>query len=341
MTPKTFISLGAAALVSLIAAGAVHSISSPWRTDLNANARVLPGLADRLGEVAALRVRQSGRELSIIRDGERWILEHHAGFPADPAKVRQNLVGLGELRRIEPKTRRPERYPAIEVEDPDREGAKSRHVEVLAENGEALARLIVGKARKRVLGTSEGGVYLREDGSDQAWLASGDLSLSAGLDDWLDTGMMSLTVGGIDRLTITREPAFPLELNRVPGENRGFRLKALPEGMTAKSEFALQNEVRKVTRVTFDDVRAAGDRGEPAARMRLEGANGLDLDFELRRADDGGRWVRVSASGDGKAAKADAVKINERFSGFELHLGPEASDAFTVTLGDVVDVEAS
>ena len=338
MTPKAFLSLGAVAVVSLIAAGAVHNMTAPWQTGARADSLLLPDLAERVAEVSRLTVRQSGRSLSITRDGDLWVLGERGNFPADQGKVRANLVGLSQLRRVEPKTAKPELYGEIEVDDPDAEGARSRDLVVVAQNGDKLAELIVGKTRGRVGGATKSGVYVRFKHEAESWLAGGDVAISTDLGDWVNDRVMALSVGQIERIDVTRGISFPIRMRRIAGENRGFGLDELPSGTTAKSEFSMQNEVRKMTLVAFDDVRrAAADAGEPEARMRIEDRRGGVMTFEMRKANDGGAWIRV-AGGPGGQAADPAV---ERFAGYELHLPPDARDDFIVMLADVVDIEAS
>ena len=333
MTPRTFILLGAVAAISLIAAGAVHNVSSPWDTGTGSNELVLPELAENIGDAVQLTVRQSGKKISVSRDGDKWVMEGRDKYPADQTKVRMNLVGLSELKRLEPKTTNPELFSLLEVEDPEGTGTQSRDVEVIAANGDTLARLIVGKNRRGVRGTSRTGVYVRIEDEDRAWLVGGQLSISADLEDWISTRLMNLAVSAIERVQV--------ELNRVAGENRGFSIAHLPQGMTAKSEFALQAEVRTMTLVEFDDVRGARSDVAAESTMLLEDATGLSMSFETRRSEVGGSWVRVAASGKNDQSKQRADQITGQFSGFEFHLSPDDSDKFLLSLADVVDIEGS
>ncbi len=342
MTPKAFLSLGAVAAVSLIAAGAVHNISSPWELGNGSNTLLLPELAENVGDAVHLTVRQSGKTISVSRKGDNWVLDGREGFEADQTKVRANLVGLSELKRLEPKTANPELFTLIEVEDRKGTDTKSRDVEVRSENGDLLARLIVGKKRRGgARGAASSGVYVRIEGEDRAWLAGGDLDISANLGDWLSTRLMSVAVTAIERVTVTRGVAFPIELNRIEGENRGFSVGPLPQGMKAKSEFALQNEVRTMTMVEFDDVRAVRGGGAPESLMVVEDRTGLMLSFETRKAEDGGSWIRVSAVGSDDDSNERASDISGRYSGYELHLSSKDRDKFLLSLADMVDVEGS
>mgnify|MGYP001822385289 CR=1 FL=1 len=342
MTPKTFLLLGSVAAISLIAAGAVHNVSSPWDSGGEANEILLPELSENVGDAVQLTVRQSGKVISISREGDNWVLDGRDGFPADQTRVRTNLVALSELRRLEPKTTNPELYPLLEVEKPDGADTLSRDVEIKAANGDTLARLIVGKQRRGGAGgTSRAGVYVRLEGEDRAWLAGGKLDISAELEGWVSTRMMNFAVTAIKRVQVERGITFPIELNRISGENRGFAIARMPQGMTAKSEFALQNEVRTMSVAEFDNVRAARGDTPPDSAMIVEDVTGLSMSFETRKAEDGGSWIRVAASGVDEDSKQRADQITQRTSGFEFHLSPDAGDKFLLSLADVVDIEGS
>ena len=60
----------------------------------------------------------------------RGAVEEKGGYPADVAKVQQALLGLADLTFVEPKTRKPDLYPRLEVEDADKPGTKSTLVTV-------------------------------------------------------------------------------------------------------------------------------------------------------------------------------------------------------------------
>jgi hypothetical protein len=340
MTPKVFFSLGAAALVSFMAAGVVNNMSSPMYVGAGLNELVLPQLKERLRDAETLTVTQSGKSLTFKRADGSWLIQTYDGFPASNAKIRRNIIGLSELIRVEPKTTKSEFYPEIELEDPQIEGAKSREVTVLASNGDVLADLIVGKTRS-ARGAAKSGVYVRTPGEQQSWLASGDVLLTSNLEDWLDNRLVGVSLSTVERLSVIRGNTFPVDLIKLSGDNRGYEQEMLPDGMSAKSEFALQNEVRKAILVTFDTVRRAVGNPAEAVQITLNLTSGLTMNIDLFPADDGGKWARVSAEVKNETSTVQANQINRTYAGFEVHLDVKNADDLTVKLADVVDIDAS
>ena len=82
------------------------------------------------------------------------------------------MLGLSELRLREAKTRKPDFYPRLQVEDLKVEKAKAILLTVNGKKGE-LARVIIGKINNDVAGSSNVGRYIRRPEEKHSWLASG------------------------------------------------------------------------------------------------------------------------------------------------------------------------
>ena len=59
--------------------------------------------------------------------------------------MHQALLGLADLAFVEPKTKKPDLYPRLELEDADKKGAKSTLVTVSDDKGSLLGEIIAGK----------------------------------------------------------------------------------------------------------------------------------------------------------------------------------------------------
>lgn len=98
---------------------------------------LLPEL--RIAEVAAIRIVEPKRRLTVERRDEGWTIAEREGFPADLAKVREFVLKLAALK--------------VGQTDPIGEKDRARlnlddsgtRVELAAQDGKALATLVVGK----------------------------------------------------------------------------------------------------------------------------------------------------------------------------------------------------
>jgi hypothetical protein len=130
MTPKSFVYLAAAAVLSALLAIVAFAANNPWGSGVTVSERLMPTLASSIGKVAEIAVRQGEDTAVLERAGGSWVLKSKGGYPVDVAKVRTLLVGLGEAELVEGKTSRPDKYAALELEDPAQKGTKARLVKL-------------------------------------------------------------------------------------------------------------------------------------------------------------------------------------------------------------------
>jgi hypothetical protein len=108
MKRRNLILLGGAAAATT---GAVILLT-PDRTEPPPNSAsplAFPGLAPRLANAARIEVVRHDGTLVLRRAASgAWVLPDRADHPARPERVREVLVGLTELRLIEPRTANPE-----------------------------------------------------------------------------------------------------------------------------------------------------------------------------------------------------------------------------------------
>jgi len=132
----------------------------------------------------------------------RWVTPERADYPVAVDQVRDLIVALADMRLIEPKTTRADRYARLEVEDVGGEDAKSRLIKLESADGQTLAEAIVGKQRPRLTGTEAAGTYIRRPGEAQSWLASGGLPLEPAVTDWLVDEVVDLEGERIRRIEV-------------------------------------------------------------------------------------------------------------------------------------------
>src|SRR5690242_12017045 len=80
--------------------------------------RAFPALAAQLGDVTAVTVLRNGSTITLIRDGDSWLVADKGNYPANTAKIAQTVLAIADLALIEPKTQKADLYPRLEVEEP-------------------------------------------------------------------------------------------------------------------------------------------------------------------------------------------------------------------------------
>ncbi len=359
MTPKAFVYLAIAAALSVLFAIVSYASNNQWSKGRAAGDKLFPALVSEASQVATIEVKQGDEVAVLERKGGSWSLKSRDGYPADPAKVRTLLVGLVEAELIESKTRRPDRYGVLELEEPAEKGAKSRLVRLLGAQGKVIGEAVIGKKRVEILGTGKGGTYVRKPGDPQTWLANAELDAPLAIKDWVKTSVLTLDASNFSRLTIAipgeealkieRETAAPpkkdakdgKEAKEEPAPAAPGKLKLVgfpPDGKKLKDAAAAETLARALASIDMEDVRklAATPGGPGVSTVKIEQTDAPALTLRLRKDGDA-YWLSVTATGEGDEAKKAAAEITQRTQGWEFKLPSYKSDAILKKRADLLE----
>jgi Domain of unknown function (DUF4340) len=294
MRAPSFLILTAATLIVTVAAGvAVIREESP-RTAIETGGPVVPGLVDRLGEVAAVVIRGAGRQLTVRRIESGWGLAERNDYPVPPDKVRELVRSMIQLERTEAKTVRPERYARLGVEDVDAPDSKSKEVVLQTASGAPVAKLIVGAAASGA--GAEGGTYVRIPGHAQAWLARGALAPSLEPRDWVERRLIEIPAADIRQVKIVQPGGSTLTAVRDSSDTSTFRLAELPAGGKLARPDAADALVQPFGELAIDDLEPSDKRPFPkdkTMRITVTRTDGSIVTLEVLQ-DDGMHWLRFA-----------------------------------------------
>ncbi len=239
-----------------------------------------PDLLSRVNDVTWLRVAsQADGPLTMVREGDHWILEEKYGYYADIEKISQTLVELSSLETLEPKTQKPENFSELNVEDVEApEGTITNSVRVTAKAGdEVLADILVGRDRPVDIG---GGVFVRKKGEDQTWLASGSYQPNRKALQWLDRNIINVDSRRIRRVTMQHADGDGFEVAKpdIASEDMAYA-SFVPPGMEPKPTHEMNNMASITDFLVLQDVRLAEelDWSEPDSILWLETYDGLKI----------------------------------------------------------------
>lgn len=334
MKRRTLVILGVAAAAS-VGAAILLTPETARNPQLAPEAGLaFPGLAQRLNDAQAIEVQRHDAALTVRRsEGETWVLPDKAGYPVRPGRVRELLVGLTELRLVEPRTANEEMLDRLGLEDPTRPGATSSLLRVLDGSGGTIAELVVGRRRMRTQGGVPESVYVRRPSETQAWLAEGRLPMDADPQLWIDRDLANLPRDRVLRVVVRRAGEDgELVIARASGadEDPAFRVEQ-PAEAPPTDEISLDEIGRAFEFLTFLDVRQEGDiPGEALGESRFELTDGLAIAVTTHR-DGEAIWVRLRAEGDGE----EAAGLNARWNGWAYQVGQWKEKAFVPRLADL------
>jgi len=280
MKSKGLIALLVVTIAAVVVA-AMGSFGGGAGTDPRIERAVLPLLGQHLPDVARITLVHGATKTTLVRSEGNWVVEEKSNYPADLAAVTQVVLGLADLRYVEPKTQKPDLYPRLELEDAGKPDGKSTLVTVSDPKGTVLGEVIAGKQGIDQLGGGSDGVYVRMPGDAQAWLARGTLKLPDDTNGWLDRSIVDLPREKVREVVLTQPDGSKLDIARDKPDAT-LALKDAPADTKLKSDTVLVEPTTALASLTLTDV-------GPAAEMPSDGAvhgevstfDGLTVTFTL------------------------------------------------------------
>ncbi len=353
--------VGATVVVAAGAAWTVWHDQTVTKADQGGGA-VLPGLTARVNDVAEIGVTGQNNSFKIVRQGDVWVVPDRAGHPADPNQVKKTVVGMAELRVLEPRTDNPANYNRLGVGDPGKDTPDAVGVVLKDAKDAVLATLILGKVKEQEVAGKPGEIYVRRPGEKQSLLASARLSPQPEIMRWVDTSISRLSRDRMLDVEISQPGNEPVvKIVRDADKPKEFKLATpLAAGKRLKSDYEITRITGGLDYLTFDDVKKADQialKDRVVARYRT--LDGLDVTVRTSTVD-GKLWSTFEAAfnaeraaaykpeaveKDGKKEEAkadpDAVKkeaetIAKRVAGWAYQMPNGLADGFTRKLSDMI-----
>ncbi|MDX1486948.1 MAG: DUF4340 domain-containing protein [Acidiferrobacterales bacterium] len=274
--------------------------------------KLFPELLTQLNETAEIIGTSNEGTFTLLANEGRWLIKERRGYPADANKVHQLLIGLSQLRRVEPKTRNPELYAKIGVEDVTVEGAKSLRITLKSTDGRVLADLLLGNRRLGKANLNLHEYFVRLAGEPQSWLVEGKIPDEKSVLSWLDQRVLDLNADRVREVQVVHPDGHKVVVRRKDPSVADYELVGLPKGAEIESAYAVNSIGNTLTNLTLDDVK-------PAADVSFDGKGPLTA--ELSTFD--GLRVNMQAIKDGDRSLArfratfDSSLIQETKTGTE------------------------
>ncbi|WP_043339727.1 DUF4340 domain-containing protein [Belnapia moabensis] len=329
MQRRTLLLLGGGAIVTVGAALLLTPQVLQEEVAPPAASLAFPGLAPRLAEAARIEIRKQESVLTLLRQGEAWVLPEKGNYPVRPERVRELLVGLTELRLVEPRTADPGQHDRLGVEDPARPGSTGLLLRVLAAGGQPIAELVIGRRRVRTQGNVPESAYVRRPAESQAWLAEGRLPADADAQLWLDRDIANIAADRIRRVTIRRAGEPELVLARGDEAEAKLRLEQ-PIDPRPLDDVSLDEVGRSFEFLTFLDVKPTAESpGTALGETRFDLIDGLAVTVAPRH-DGETVWIGLAAEGPG------SEPLNARWRNWIYQVGVWKEKAFIPRFEDLL-----
>ena len=258
MSSRTVVAL---VLVALLGGAAAWLAGGSSATPVAAgvDALLLPGLADRVNDVASISVLGKDEHFTVRKDGGTWKVVEHGNFPANFELVKKTLMGLVAMKTKEAKTGNPDLYKKIGVDDPEQPGADSALVTLLDANGQSLGAVILGHN-----GTLPSTLYARRPSEAQSWLVHGDLFLEKRSSQWISKEGWKLPADRVKSVLTEHADGETLRATRESETETTVTLRDVPAGMQPKSTSVGRMQQSALDPLPFEDVAPAATFTLPA-----------------------------------------------------------------------------
>lgn len=310
MNSKAVAILGILAAVGVVGAIIVSQSGSPEKATIGESSKrglFFPDLAKRANDVARITITRATETLNIVGADGSWQVVEKGDYPAKIESVRALVLGLAELREIEPKTSRLEQFAKLGVQDPtppapgaDADVPQSTLVTLEGKDAKPIASIIIGNTKPGMSPET----YVRRAGENQSWLVAGRVDMPRESSGWMDTKLADIKRERIKSVSVTHPEGQVVRVSRAQ-QSDPMTLEGIPAGKELKDAGAPESIGGALGGLSFQDVAAlakldpaapAGD-DKPGPKIEVRTFDGLVVN--IQSATHLGRsWWRLSASVD-------------------------------------------
>ena len=284
---------------------------------------LFPDMMSIVNDVNQVVIETHDQTVTLERGDQTWGVKEKAGYRADVEKVKKAIVGFMDLRIREPKTKTPELYERLGLQDKDQEGSPSKLVTMKTTDNPEAIKLIVGNQKPAKGNPRLSDIYVRKPDDPQTWLVTGNLPLETVTSEWLDKEVIALPTKRVRQVRVTHPTGETLHLEKAKPEDLDFDMGVIPSGFKVTSPFNVNNVVGTLAQLELEDVKnqkAIDFKANPGVSAILETFDGLRLHVHTTKLDEQ-VWGKFSAEFD-----ASLIQISEPDPKPEASKTPDGED---------------
>jgi hypothetical protein len=214
------------AVFAVLGGGALFYVwhdDASWRkSDMRTGEKLLPAFV--VNDVYEIQLRDAKAQLTLVRNGDRWLMKERADYPASFAEIGDLLVKLSDLKVVQTESVAASQLARLDLAQPPAPGADAKAAEgtglsvvLKAKDGKELASLVFGKKVLKKdplnpLPNAKDGVpagrYVWQPSRPQTVVAIGDPmpNLEVQISRWLDRKFVK-----IERIKSIAGPGWKIE----------------------------------------------------------------------------------------------------------------------------------
>jgi len=284
-------------LAALVVLGVVVVIAQRSRAPATVQGTsFVPGLESALNDVERVSLVKAGNEAVATlerRDGT-WVVAEKNNYPADVAKLRQQLRALADAKILEQKTSTPELYDKLGVAD----------VSAAAATGIAVSFGAAGKQLPTViLGDAQGTKYryARRAGEKQSYLLDHDPNFPHATGQWLAPTIVDVKSERVQQVVIKQPDGETVTLTKTKAE-QNYDVATVPKGRELLYPGVANVAGNALRELKLEDVQpAAGAAADKPVQVEFRTFDGVVINVTGTKQDDSA-WITVAARFDAEQA---------------------------------------
>lgn len=251
MHPKKLMLL---AVIAFIVVGiAIQLTTEAPQTEKSTPNKLFPSLMDKLNDVDNIQITSGNETFTVQFESGKWGLVDKQGYPVKEENVRNVLLGMASLTIVEPKTKKPENYAQLGVQDANFKDADSALV-TLNQADNTIASLIIGYDRVARTDSSLREIYVRKPNEQQSWAVEGLLNLEKQATDWLEKNIINVENSRMREVVIYENGQEMMRIFKQQPSESDYQLANLPENASISSSYSVNQIANFLSNLNMEDV---------------------------------------------------------------------------------------
>lgn len=289
MTINKLLTLMGLLLVAVVAYWLIQLGSTG--TVLQASGRLFTALESQANEVDRIVITGANVEVVLARNEGVWCVENRHCYPANFTAIRDLVLGMAGLNLVEAKTRKPERYARLDLNDTSEGVGHALRVTLQAKK-EVVADLLIGKSAQSLGLNGSTRYYSRKMYEAQSWLVEGALDLSPLLADWFDSKLFVSNATEIKSIRVHHPDGEILELRQDEKNLKEYHLSHLANGQLLTSA-KLNQLALLISNLEMQDVRPQLENQTELGYLNVILADESMLKLVFNEADNK-QWLQIA-----------------------------------------------
>jgi len=254
MQNRRLIILLVVTLVVIVSASLISSVRAP-KSSMEKEL-LFPQVESGINNISKIRLRGYNSTVELGKQGKNWVITSSDNYPVIFDKVRALLIQFANFKVLAEKTRRPQLYYRLSVEEPEKKGSRAIVTTLYGADGNEVVALIIGREKTGNAINPIPGFYGRIPGNETSLLIQGNPEVSANSRDWFVTHLFHVPSETVQEVRIAHPGEDTVLLNRSDEGQPDFYLQNIPEGRKAQSLVIINRMATLLEDMVAEDVRS-------------------------------------------------------------------------------------